>query len=145
MRIFPNPLTRPEIKFEELTMTPDLNRAQRSTLHSAMLTALNLPATDAQNGADARLQAWCETICWVEYPEDVLNLAHAISIPLLDYDYVEVDADSLREIEGEMEVNLALRLNGVCARPSGRGVLWTNCPTGSRGEKIKLSENLTND
>lgn len=119
-------------------MTHDLNRAQRSALHSNMLTALSL-TTDAKNDVDARLQAWCETIAWAEYPEDVLNITHAIANFLAKHDYVEVDARNLREIEGAESVNLALRLNGIHARPSGRvGTVWTNCPPGARGTLITL-------
>lgn len=118
-------------------MTPDMNRAQRSTLHASMVSALDLPKTFAEDEEQYRLQAWCEIVALGEYPEQVLALANYIADFLGENDYVEVDASEL--CEPRQNIIWALRLNGIRPRPSGLvSTVWTNAPLGARGKSIKL-------
>ncbi|HCP80144.1 MAG TPA: hypothetical protein DIT67_00600 [Octadecabacter sp.] len=114
----------------------NLNRGQRSRLHTAMLAALDVPVGDAMTITDKQNQAYCETACWAEHPGDVINLAEAIDYHIVeklfgvDEQFVTVDAEALRAELGVETVKLAMRLCGLHlkARVSGPDPAWTDAP-----------------
>lgn len=122
-------------------MTPFFNRAERSALLSACMSALNLALPYSEDEETYLRQVWLETMCWGD-PLIVSRLANEIAAQL-PTDYVEIDHQSLVELrarEGEMNANLALRSLGFRCRERGHiQTFWTNAPIGSSGQIIKLA------
>lgn len=118
-------------------MNLNLNRAQRSKLHVAMLEALNALTTEPISAEDAAKQAFCEAVCWAD-TGDIANLdplftlANAIdhhvyqAVYNSDCQYADVNAEALRKVHGIPTVNLALKLAGYFPRQRGRKMVWTD-------------------
>jgi len=115
-------------------MNLELTRAERSNLQVAMCQALNIPLTRASSITDQRKQAYCEAVCWSEYPGEVFELARAIEAHVAqelfgaDVNFVTIDAAILRAELGAETVNLALKVAGIVPRQRGRTAYWTDAP-----------------
>lgn len=120
-------------------MNINLNRAQRSKLHVAMLAALDVPNDEPDTAANAAKQAFTEAVCWadtggIEDLATLFALADAINFEVVkavhnsESQYTEVNADALREVHGAPTVNLSLKLVGHFPRQRGRKMIWSDAP-----------------
>jgi len=130
-------------------MNLELNRAQRSKLHIAILEALDAPTNETDAADAVKKQAFAEAVAWADSGEiadlgTLFNLADAITFQVdqhvyrSDCQYAEVIADDIREVHGTPTVNLALKLAGYFPRQRDCKMVWTDPANKGCTEMIRV-------
>lgn len=120
-------------------MLTELNRADCSRIHVAIMDALGVPKTEPETPEEASKQAFAEAIAFYsDHPStklgDLLDAAHAVR-SFLEIETggaetpIEFDIGSIMNATGFKEYDAAMvaRLCGAMPFQSGNGTQWKNC------------------